>query len=114
MRQTQQAEERPREVSIVLMRETVIFSGCLSFSNSPPRFPQFCVIPSKLDDMRAVDTFYLSKFQASADHHHSLTQTLSSGSEPISRFALAAVASWHVQTGCILLAHGSILTLINI
>lgn len=39
---------------------------------------------------------------------------MSSGGEAISRFTLAAVASWQVQAGCILLAHWPILTLINI
>lgn len=41
-------------------------------------------------------------------------ETLSGGGEAISRFTIAAVASWLVQTGCILLAHRSILTLVNI
>lgn len=41
-------------------------------------------------------------------------KTLPSGSEAISSFTLASIASGQVQTVCILLAHRSILTLINI
>lgn len=52
--------------------------------------------------------------QTTDDPYHSLTQTLSSGGETVSRFTFTAVSSWHVQTGCILLAHRPILTLIDI
>lgn len=41
-------------------------------------------------------------------------KTLPSGSEAVPGFTLASVASWQVQAVCILLAHRSILTLINI
>lgn len=49
-----------------------------------------------------------------ANNQHILTKTLPSGSEAVPSFTLASVASWQVQTVCILLAHRSILTLINI
>lgn len=44
----------------------------------------------------------------------SLTETLSRGCEAISGFTLAAVTPRHVQAGCVLLTHRSILALINI
>lgn len=52
--------------------------------------------------------------RSSSDPHCSLTYTLSSGSETIPRFTLTPVASWHVQTGSVVLTHRSILTLIDI
>lgn len=52
--------------------------------------------------------------QTTANPYHSLTQTLSGGGEAVSGFTFTAEASWHVQTGCVLLANWPVLTLIDI